>query len=161
MTEPVLAYLGLGANLDAPGARLRAVIDELQGHGTPPGRVSSLYRSAPVGYAAQPEFVNAVVELRALVPARELLDALLALEVRHGRVRSFANAPRRLDLDLLLYGDAVIDEPGLQVPHPRMHERRFVLEPLCELAPACVIPGRGPARQWLARSLDQPVERIK
>ena len=153
--SPVTAFVALGANLDDPQARLRAVIGELK-----PLAASSLYRTAPVGHAQQPDFINAVVALETRLEPRQLLDELLSIEARHGRVRSFANAPRRLDLDLLLYGGRVIGEPGLEVPHPRMHERRFVLEPLCEIAPDCVIPGRGPARDWLARTLDQPVERL-
>jgi 2-amino-4-hydroxy-6-hydroxymethyldihydropteridine diphosphokinase len=152
---PLTAYVGLGANLDEPAARLRAVMDEMR-----PQRRSSLYRTAPVGHAAQPDYVNAVIAIETDVPAAELLASLLATESRHGRVRSFANAPRRLDLDLLLYGNEIIAGPGLEVPHPRMHERRFVLEPLCEIAPDCVIPGRGPAREWLARAMAQPVQRL-
>jgi 2-amino-4-hydroxy-6-hydroxymethyldihydropteridine diphosphokinase len=151
----VTAYVGVGANLDEPAARVRAVMAELQ-----PLRMSSLYVSAPVGHALQPDFVNAVVAVSTALPAREFLESLLSIEARHGRMRSFANAPRRLDLDLLLYGDRQFSEPALEVPHPRMHERRFVLEPLCEIAPDCVIPGKGRASDWLATTLDQRVQRL-
>ncbi len=162
MSAPVTAYVGLGSNLDQPVTQIRSAIEELARlPGTALGRVSSLYRSEPVGYVHQPPFVNAVVELSTVLPARALLEALLGIEARHGRVRSFPNAPRPLDLDLLLYGDSVIDEPGLQLPHPRMHERRFVLLPLEEIAPQCVIPGRGEARDWLARTAQQRVEMIQ
>jgi 2-amino-4-hydroxy-6-hydroxymethyldihydropteridine diphosphokinase len=156
---PVTAYVGLGSNLDGPENQIRSAIEELARlPGTSLGRVSSLYRSEPVGYVCQPPFVNAVAELSTELPAAALLEALLALETRHGRIRSFSDAPRPLDLDLLLYGDSVIDEAGLQVPHPRMHERRFVLLPLDEIAPQCAIPGRGAARDWLARTAQQRVE---
>lgn len=159
---PVTAYVGLGSNLDQPETQIRSAIEELARlPGTGLGRVSSLYRSEPVGYLQQPPFVNAVVELSTVLSARALLDVLLGIEARHGRVRSFPNAPRPMDLDLLLYGDSVIDEPGLQLPHPRMHERRFVLLPLDEIAPHCAIPGRGPVRDWLARTAQQRVEMIQ
>ena len=154
-------FIGLGANLgDAIGA-LRKTLDALAN--LPKTRVllhSSFYRSAPVGFAGQPDFINAVARIETALPAREVLDYLHAIEDRFGRTREFRNAPRTLDLDLLLYGDQVIAEPGLAVPHPRMHERRFVLEPLIEITPYCVIPGRGPASDWLAKSLDQRVERL-
>jgi 2-amino-4-hydroxy-6-hydroxymethyldihydropteridine diphosphokinase len=130
------AYVGLGANLDQPAEHVRAALEELGR--LPQTRLtaaSSLYRSTPVGYAAQPDFVNAVAALDTALGARELLRELQAIEGKHGRVRTFPNAPRTLDLDLLLYGDAQLDEPGLTVPHPRMHERAFVLKPLLEIAP--------------------------
>jgi 2-amino-4-hydroxy-6-hydroxymethyldihydropteridine diphosphokinase len=131
-----LAYIGIGSNLHEPHAQVEAAFEELAR--LPRTRLSarsSLYRSAPVGYAAQPDFINAVAELDTGLGARELLGELQAIEARHGRRRSFANAPRTLDLDLLLFGDARIDEPQLVVPHPRMHERAFVLAPLLEIAP--------------------------
>ena len=114
---------------------------------------SSLYRSAPVGYADQPDFINAVAALETALAPRTLLDALLALERGQGRVRDFPNAPRTLDLDVLLYGELQWHEHGLTIPHPRMHERAFVLLPLTEIAPQCVIPGRGKAADLL-RALD-------
>ena len=131
-----IAYVGIGSNLDQPRAQVTSAFDELDR--LPHTRVvrkSSLYRSAPVGYAAQPDFVNAVAQLETGLPAERLLAELQHIEARHGRSRSFANAPRTLDLDLLLFGEATLQSPGLTVPHPRMHERAFVLEPLLEIAP--------------------------
>src|SRR6185436_1639037 len=96
---------------------------------------SSLYRTAPMGHADQPDFINAVAQLETGLPAERLLAELQALEQRHGRKRSFPNAPRTLDLDVLLYGNARIQSDTLTVPHPRMHERAFVLKPLLEIAP--------------------------
>lgn len=148
---PVAAYIGLGANLNDPIAQVKAGIDALAA--LPRTQLiarSSLYRTAPVGYADQPDFINAVAAIDTALSARELLDALLATELAHGRARAFANAPRTLDLDVLLYGDAQVHEAGLTIPHPRMHERAFVLAPLAEIAPGCVIPGRGSVSELLA-----------
>ncbi len=160
--EPVTAYVGLGANLGDAAQTIRSALRQLDG--LPETRLSgasSLYRSAPLGHAAQPAFVNAVAKLDTRLSARALLERLLALESLAGRKRSFPNAPRTLDLALLLHGGERIDEPGLCVPHPRMHERRFVLEPLVELDPACVIPGRGPAAERLPEVLDQFVAKLE
>ena len=155
------AYVALGSNLGDPGSRVRqgiAALAELpQAHLV---AASSLYRSAALGHADQPDFVNAVTQLSTGLAPQALLAALLAVEQRFGRERSFRNAPRTLDLDLLLYDAQSIDEAGLVVPHPRMHERAFVLAPLVEIAPACVIPGRGPAADWLARCANQPIVRL-
>ena len=104
--------------------------------------------------------MNAVAELETALPAIELLSGLQAIEARHGRSRSFANAPRTLDLDLLLFGDERIAAPGLTVPHPRMHQRAFVLAPLVEIAPEATIPGHGRASALLERCASQAVERI-
>lgn len=112
--------------------------------------VSSLYRSAPVGHLDQPDFVNAVAAIGTTLSPRALLDALLDIEVRYGRVRDFTNAPRTLDLDIILFADAELDEPGLTIPHPRMHERAFVLIPLSEIAPDAMIPKRGRLRDLVA-----------
>jgi 2-amino-4-hydroxy-6-hydroxymethyldihydropteridine diphosphokinase len=112
---------------------------------------SSLYRSAPVGYVAQPDFVNAVAQLETGLPAERLLAELQAIELRHGRSRSFANAPRTLDLDLLLYGAAQLKTATLQVPHPRMRERAFVLKPLLEIAPQLPFSLDGCANQDVER----------
>jgi 2-amino-4-hydroxy-6-hydroxymethyldihydropteridine diphosphokinase len=156
------AVVGVGANLgDAVGA-VKAAIAALAA--LPESRMvaaSSLYRTAAVGYAAQPDFVNAAVLIETALAPRALLAALHDLEARAGRTRSFKDAPRTLDLDLLLYGGEIIDEPGLAVPHPRLHERAFALAPLLEIDPAAVIPGRGPARDWLTRLGGQRVERIE
>jgi len=122
--------------------------------------ISGFYRSAPVGYLDQPEFLNAVAELDTGLAPGPLLEHLHEIEKRHGRDRPFTGAPRTLDLDLLLYGDSVLDSPRLTLPHPRMHERAFVLKPLLELAPGVSIPGKGPARELLAACMNQAAERI-
>ena len=155
------AYVGIGANLDDPAARVRGAFASLDAMpGTRLVKRSSLYRTEPQGYRAQPDFVNAVAELETALAPRELLGQLQAVEAGAGRRRSFANAPRTLDLDLLLYGAQRIDESELVVPHPRMHERAFVLVPLLEIAPDAEIPGTGTARQCLARLIGQAVERL-
>jgi 2-amino-4-hydroxy-6-hydroxymethyldihydropteridine diphosphokinase len=154
----VRAYVGIGANLGDPAAQVRAAIDALAAlPGTRLAGTSSLYRTAPVGFAGQPDFVNAVAALDTTLAPHALLDALLGIEARGGRERSFRDAPRTLDLDLLLYGDATLDDPELVVPHPRMHGRAFVLAPLVEIDPGIVIPGHGPAAECLARLADQRV----
>lgn len=158
---PLSAFVGLGANLGEPEAQVRRAIAALRG--LPRTRLvatSSLYRSAPVGVGEQPDFINAVAKVETTLSARELLDELLAMEARFGRERPSPGAPRTLDLDLLLYGDQVIAEPGLAVPHPRMHERAFVLAPLAEVAPDTTIPGKGRAGALLRACADQKVERI-
>lgn len=157
----VSAFIGLGANLDDPRAHLLRAFDELaQLPQTSLAAKSSLWRSAPVGYADQPEFINAVARLETDLEPGALLGELQKIEVAHGRERSFANAPRTLDLDLLLYGDESRAAPSLTLPHPRMHERAFVLEPLLEIAPDLSIPGRGRARACLAGIRGQACERI-
>ena len=145
------AYVGLGANLGDRERMLRAAVDALAAEeGIEVVSVSTLRETEPVGVGEQPEFLNGVVALETTLGASELLDRLLDVERRFGRVRvSGEHAPRTLDLDLLLYGDDAIDEPGLTVPHARLHERRFVLEPLAELAPGLVIPGRGDVESLL------------
>ncbi|MBI2962085.1 MAG: 2-amino-4-hydroxy-6-hydroxymethyldihydropteridine diphosphokinase [Betaproteobacteria bacterium] len=156
------AFIGLGANVGRPREQLDAAIAAL-------GRfprsqllaASSFYASAPQGHAEQPDFINAVAKLETGLEPRALLEALLALERASGRERSFRGAPRTLDLDLLLYGEKLIAEPDLLVPHPRMHERAFVLMPLAEIAPRCVIPGRGPVSKLLAACAGQRIERLK
>ena len=139
------AYIGLGANLGDRERTLRAAVDVLAGEeGVEVVAVSTLRETEPVGVGEQPPYLNGVAALDTTLGARELLDRLLAVEQRFGRVRvPGEHGPRTLDLDLLLYGEEVIDEPELRVPHPRLHERRFVLEPLLELAPGLVVPGRG------------------
>jgi len=156
-----VAYVGIGSNLDHPGQRVGRAFDALALLGrTRVAKRSSLYRSAPQGHRDQPEFVNAVAQLDTELGARSLLAGLQGIEASEGRQRSFRNAPRTLDLDLLLYGEASIDEAGLTVPHPRMHERAFVLVPLLEIAPEVSIPGLGPASAYLERTAGQLVERI-
>lgn len=155
------AFVGLGANIGEPETQvLRAIGALAEVPGTRVLAASSLYRSAPVGVGAQPDFVNAVARIETSLSARALLWELLAAEARFGRTRAFPGAPRTLDLDLLLYGDHVIDEPGLVVPHPRMHERAFVLAPLAEIAPEVAIPGRGRALALLARLGNQKILKI-
>jgi len=145
------AYVALGANLGDRERTLRAAVDALAAEdGIEVVAVSTLRETEPVGVGEQPRFLNGAAELETTLTARELLDRLLAVEQRFGRVRSSGeHGPRTLDLDLLLYGDEVIDEPGLAVPHPRLHERSFVLEPLAELAPGLVVPGRGDVESLL------------
>ena len=155
------AVIGLGANLGEPAAQLRAAIAAIARlSGTRILKASSLYRTAPVGYAAQPAFVNAAVAIETTLAPRALLDALLAIERSAGRERTFKDAPRTLDLDILLYGDRTIDEPGLAVPHPRLYERAFALAPLVEIEPEAVVPGRGRAADLLAALENQRVERL-
>jgi 2-amino-4-hydroxy-6-hydroxymethyldihydropteridine diphosphokinase len=146
------AYVGLGANLGDRERTLRAAVEALDAEeGIEVVAVSTLRETEPVGVGEQPLFLNGVVAVDTTLPARELLDRLLALEQRFGRVRvPGEHAPRTLDLDLLLYGDEAIDRPGLRVPHPRLHERRFVLEPLAELAPGLLVPGRGDVQSLIA-----------
>ena len=156
-----VAFVGLGSNLADPVAQVSHALDAM--NGLPRTRVlrrSSLYRSAPVGYLEQPDFVNAVVKLETELAPRALLDALLELEHRCGRTREFRNAPRTLDLDVLLYDDLVHHEHGLTIPHPQMHLRAFVLQPLLEIAPDCEIPGVGAAAEAALRCAGQTLERI-
>lgn len=158
---PVRAAIGLGANL---GDSRGAVADAIAAlRSLPSSRcmaVSRLYRTAPVD-APGPDFINAVVLLETTLPAPALLVHLQAIEREHGRERPFRNAPRTLDLDLLLYGSACIDEPGLQVPHPRIHRRAFVLVPLFEVWPEAFVPGRGSVADLLAHVDGQSVEAIE
>lgn len=154
-------FIGLGSNLADPVAQVSNALEML--NGLPQTRVvrrSSLYRSAPVGYLDQPDFINAVAQLETALAPRALLDALLALEHGQGRTREFANAPRTLDLDVLLYDDLQHHEHGLTIPHPQMHLRAFVLQPLLEIAPDCVIPGIGAAAAAARCCAGQKLERI-
>jgi 2-amino-4-hydroxy-6-hydroxymethyldihydropteridine diphosphokinase len=143
-----LAFIALGANLPSPAgppdATLAAALEHIRSLGRIAAR-SSLYSTAPVGLADQPRFLNAVLALETTLPPRELLHALLSIERFFGRDRSAtpANGPRALDLDLLLYGDLILTEPGLEIPHPRLAERAFVLVPLAEIAPGLHIPPSG------------------
>lgn len=158
---PAVAYVALGANLGDPVATVRAAALALAG--LPDSRliaVSSLYRTAPVGLLGQPDFINAVAALETTLPPGALLDELFAIEARFGRQRSVRNAPRTLDLDLLLHGATRCDDSRLTLPHPRMHERAFVLAPLAEIAPQLDIPGHGPAAGLLRACADQRIERV-
>ena len=165
----VIAYIALGANLGKPTETVIAAIDALaklaeqpQLQGTRIVAVSSLYRTAPVGLKHQPDFINAVVALETPAAAgpHKLLDALFAIEGNFGRQRSIPNAARTLDLDLLLYGDCILGEAHLTLPHPRMHQRAFVLAPLLEVAPDYVIPGHGPVRTLLEACHGQSITRL-
>lgn len=136
MTAAVRAAVALGSNLDDPEAHVKRGFDDLDR--IPGTRVlarSSFHRTKPVGYANQPDFINACALVETQLAPRALLDALLAIEKRHGRVREIPNGPRTLDLDIIVYGDEAIEEPGLVIPHPRAHERAFVLDPLREVWP--------------------------
>ncbi len=154
-------FIGLGSNLADPVAQVTHALEALDR--LPRTRIlkkSSLYRSAPVGYLKQPDFINAVAQLETELTPRALLDELLELEQARGRTREFCNAPRTLDLDILLYDDMVHHEHGLTIPHPQMHLRAFVLQPLLEIAPDCVIPGVGKAAQAARQCTGQILERI-
>jgi 2-amino-4-hydroxy-6-hydroxymethyldihydropteridine diphosphokinase len=156
-----LAYVGLGSNIGEPRRHLELAMEELKRlPDTEFIQVSRIYTSAPLGYLHQPGFLNAVVGLDTGLAPLSLLENLLEIEKRHGRERSFANAPRTLDLDLLLYGDRMVSTHRLTIPHPRMHERAFVLKPLLDLDPGVSIPGRGPAHALLAACEGQSVARI-
>lgn len=158
---PVRAYVAFGANLGEPRAAFDFACERLGAlTGTRVAARSSLYRSTPVGVAGQPDYINAVIALDTTLAPRALLEALLAIELEGGRTRDYHQAPRTLDLDLLLHADAVIDEPGLQLPHPRMHQRAFVLRPLAEIAPALRIPGRGAVAALLDGVVDQAITRL-
>jgi 2-amino-4-hydroxy-6-hydroxymethyldihydropteridine diphosphokinase len=154
-------YIGLGGNLGDPVQTLHEATTALgEITGTRLLRASSLWRTAPLGHAQQPDFINAVAEVASTLTPRALLAALLALEQRFGRERSFANAPRTLDLDLLLHGDAVVNTPDLTLPHPRMHLRAFVLLPLLEIAPGLVLPLHGPVQALLNGVSGQRIRRL-
>jgi 2-amino-4-hydroxy-6-hydroxymethyldihydropteridine diphosphokinase len=148
----VRAYVGVGANLGDRRATIERAVELLR---AAPGievlAVSSLRETDPVGFEEQPRFLNGAVELETALGPRELLDLLLGVERALGRTREGPRfGPRTIDLDLLVYGDERVDEPGLTVPHPRLHERRFALEPLAELAPELELPGRGPVSLLLS-----------
>jgi 2-amino-4-hydroxy-6-hydroxymethyldihydropteridine diphosphokinase len=153
MSAPVRAAIGLGGNLGDAAATLREAFQALDRlPGTRLLRASPLYRTPAWGNTDQPDFVNAAAVVDTTLPARALLDALLDVERRFGRRRE-ADAhwgPRTLDLDLLLYGDSAIDEPGLRVPHPHLHERAFALLPLARISPDMDVPGRGRVSALLA-----------
>lgn len=155
------AYIALGANLGDPVPTLHATFHALAGlPGVCLRQTSSLYRTAPVGLANQPDFINAAARVETTLAPQVLLETLLALEARFGRIRQERNGPRRLDLDLLLYDNLVLDTPDLTLPHPRLHLRAFVLAPLAEIAPHLLIPGRGTVAAWLPAVASQTIERL-
>jgi 2-amino-4-hydroxy-6-hydroxymethyldihydropteridine diphosphokinase len=156
-----IAFIGLGSNLGDSRSQLQRAFADLGQ--LPETRLiarSSLYRSAPVDYLDQPDFVNAVAKIATALTPQVLLQELLQIEHLHGRERAFRNAPRILDLDVLLYDDLQLHEHGLTIPHPRMHLRAFVLQPLLEIAPDIGIPAVGQAQQALQAIQDQVLERL-
>jgi 2-amino-4-hydroxy-6-hydroxymethyldihydropteridine diphosphokinase len=149
----VTAYVGLGSNLGEPERQIEQALELLAAEeGIELRAVSTLRWTDPVGYEDQPRFLNGAAEVETSLGARELLELLLAIERRLDRERGEGPrfGPRTIDLDLLVYADSVVDEPGLTVPHPRLADRRFALEPLAELAPELVVPGAGPVQALLA-----------
>lgn len=156
-----IAYIGLGSNLGDSSAQLQRACEDLDKlHGTRFLARSALYRSAPLGHVAQPDFFNAVAKVETALSPQLLLQALLDIEQQHGRQRTFRNAPRTLDLDVLLYDELQLHEHGLTIPHPQMHLRAFVLQPLLEIYPDCVIPGAGSAHLALQACQGQLLERL-
>ena len=150
------AYVGLGSNLGDREATLRDALELLGAH-VEVRAVSSFRETEPVGVVDQPRFLNGAAAVDTTLSPRELLDALLAVERSLGRTREGPRfGPRTIDLDLLLYGDESLDEPGLTVPHPRLHERAFALDPLAELDPGLVVPGLGPLETLRSKLSAQP-----
>ena len=156
----MIAFVGIGANLGDARANVADALARLAAYpGCRLAASSGCWRTAPIESSGD-DYINAVAAVETELDAHALLGALMAIEQAHGRERPYRNAPRTLDLDLLLYGDAVIDTPTLIVPHPRMHERAFVLAPLLEIAPDANIPGRGRAASFLPNVADQAIERL-
>jgi 2-amino-4-hydroxy-6-hydroxymethyldihydropteridine diphosphokinase len=156
------AYLGLGTNLGDRSANLRQAIAELVCEGLQVGRLSSPYETAPRDVFDQPSFLNQVIEVRTAMTPRELLDHCKRVEHRMGRVKVREKGPRLIDADILLYGDAQVAEPGLTIPHAALTTRRFVLEPLCELAPNLRVPGTPyTVAGWLTTVQEQVVQRVR
>ena len=156
------AFIALGSNLDNPENQVRQAISELAN--LPDTRLliySSLYRSAPIGRLDQPDFINAVARVETKLSPQALLAELLAIEQRHGRKRESINAPRTLDLDVLMVDNLQCHEDGLTIPHPRLSQRAFVLQPLFEIAPDCTIPGKGAIAELLAACSEQRLQRIE
>ena len=151
-------YLSLGSNVGDREENLRGAIAALPGAGVPVKRVSSIYQTEPVDLLEQPWFLNCVVEAEPSVPAAELLRALREIERRMGSKKLVARGPRLIDIDILLYGQQTIEGPELQVPHPRMHLRRFVLAPLAELVPDLQHPSWSGTAAELLATLDDKSE---
>lgn len=161
--EPVRAFVGLGGNVgDVEGTMMEALLVLEALPQTSVRAQSRFYRSPPWGRTDQADFVNAVVELRTRLAARVLLDYLLEVETRFGRVRGEGEmwGPRTLDLDLLIFGEEILDQPGMHIPHPRLHERAFVLVPLAEIAATLQVPGRGKVSDLLASVDSAGIEAI-
>lgn len=158
---PATAFIAIGSNLAEPAQQvLHALYAIANLPATRLSARSSLYLTAPVGYADQPDFINAVARINTKLTPHALLDALLEIEQQFGRERTFRNAPRVIDLDVLLYNDLQQHDAGLTLPHPRMHERAFVLAPLMEIAPDIMIPGLGPAANYLSATHNQALQRV-
>jgi 2-amino-4-hydroxy-6-hydroxymethyldihydropteridine diphosphokinase len=156
----MIAYIGIGANLGDASANVDDALARLAGlDGCVLVRQSAKYRTAPIDSSGD-DYINAVACIDTALGAPALLDALHGIELAHGRERPYRNAPRTLDLDILLYGDNIVDLPHLHIPHPRMLERAFVLVPLLEIAPDVVVPRRGAARTYLAAVADQGIARV-
>lgn len=154
-------FIALGSNLSEPVTQVLQAFDEIaQLPDTNLLKRSSLYKTAPVGRLDQPDFINAVAQIETTINPHNLLTALLDIEHQHKRVRTKINAPRTLDLDILLYGELQCQEPGLTLPHPRISERAFVLMPLLEICPDCIIPGLGSAKDYLTHCTDQGIEKL-
>ncbi|WP_456379535.1 2-amino-4-hydroxy-6-hydroxymethyldihydropteridine diphosphokinase [Thiolapillus sp.] len=158
----ITAYIGIGSNLDQPERQILQAMDELAAISeTRLNRVSSLYASAPMGPKEQPDYLNAVAEISTGLAPLVLLDELQRIEDDHGRIRERHWGPRTLDLDLLLYGEQVIREQRLTVPHPGISRRAFVLQPLEEIVPRLQVPELGAIRELSAACKDQQVRKIK
>jgi len=149
-------YLSLGSNVGDREANLRAASDALPPVGVHVERVSSIYETEPVDYLDQPWFLNCVLEARTDLDPQALLHALRSIESELGSQKQFAKGPRKIDLDILLYGEETIDSPDLKIPHPRMLQRRFVLAPLAEIAPDLKHPAWDATATTLLRGLTDP-----
>ena len=153
-------FIALGSNLEDPVFQVRKALDEIAT--LPESNLlvcSSLYRSAPIGKCDQPDFINAVVQIETTLSPHNLLKALLQIEQNHGRVRRLPNDPRTLDLDILMYDKLECNKHNLILPHPRMHQRAFVLKPLMEISKDCFIPGRGTVAKLLSACAEQRLKR--
>ena len=153
-------FIALGSNLEDPVFQVRKALDEIAM--LPENNLlacSSLYRSAPIGKCDQPDFINAVVQIETTLSPHNLLKALLQIEQNHGRIRGLPNDPRTLDLDILMYDKLECNKHNLILPHPRMHQRAFVLKPLMEISKDCFIPGRGTVAELLSACAEQRLER--
>jgi 2-amino-4-hydroxy-6-hydroxymethyldihydropteridine diphosphokinase len=156
----MIAYIGVGANLGDARANVEDALNRLAA--LPATQVlarSSLWKTAPIDSSGD-DYINAVASIDTTLEPLALLDAVREIELAHGRERPYRNAPRTLDLDILLYEERQVDTAVLTVPHPRMHQRAFVLAPLCEIAPAVIIPGHGPAAALLPAVAEQGIERL-
>ncbi len=161
MSEQVIAYVGLGSNLDNPRQQLHRAFQALDGiEGSRVLARSALYRSPPLGPSDQPDYLNAVAGVETRLAPTAFLAALQRIETAQGRVRKQRWGPRTLDLDLLVYGDRVVDSPALTVPHPGIAARAFVLYPLAEIAPGLVVPGLGPLSELIGRCAPGGLEKL-